>query len=425
MMSLSILNYFFVLMYGLVLSLSFANISIKKNLKNFFFIAMVFLSVQLILYLISGEEFLYKSYPFVTHIPLIVLLICYYKKPLNIALISVLTAYLLCTPRKWIGTIISAFWGYNSQTSFLVQIIVTIPLLALIVKTSAPYIVNLKQEDNKVISLFVYVPLTYYLIEYGITVYSSLLYIGGAAVVEFLDSGIVIVYFIFSVLYLRISQQKRKVEFEKMNLQLLIKQSEFEMAAMKEAHKNAAIYRHDMRHHLSLIGGYLADGDNQKAVDYIRLVQEGIDEITPNRYSENNTVNLILSSFASKAKLSGVSFSVDAGLPPNLSIPETELCALLSNGLENAITAASQVAEEQLRTVRISCHVHKRKLLIYIENSFKGEIVMENGLPQSQHQGHGFGVKSMAMIAEKYGGYSSFTAEDEVFTVKIVLPLDK
>lgn len=425
MMSLSILNYFFVLMYGLVLSLSFANISIKKNLKNFFFIAMVFLSVQLILYLISGEEFLYKSYPFVTHIPLIVLLICYYKKTLNIALISVLTAYLLCTPRKWIGTIISAFWGYNSQTSFLVQIIATIPLLALIVKTSAPYIINLKQEDNKVISLFVYVPLAYYLIEYGITVYSSLLYIGGAAVVEFLDSGIVIVYFIFSVLYLRISQQKRKVEFEKMNLQLLIRQSEFEMAAMKEAHKNAAIYRHDMRHHLSLIGGYLADGDNQKAVDYIRLVQEGIDEITPNRYSENNTVYLILSSFASKAKLSGVSFSVYAGLPPNLSIPETELCALLSNGLENAITAASQVAEEQLRTVRISCHVHKRKLLIYIENSFKGEIVMENGLPQSQHQGHGFGVKSMAMIAEKYGGYSSFTAKDEVFTVKIVLPLDK
>lgn len=410
-------------MYGLVLSYSFAKVSIKKYLKSLIIIVVGFCTVQLVIYFLLGEQFLYKAYPFVTHIPLVILLAVYYKKPLNIALVSVLTSYLLCTPRKWIGTAASAYWGYDSEISFLVQIIVTIPLLVLIIKMSAPYIAGLQQEDNKVISLLIYVPLTYYIIEYGITVYSSMLYTGGPAIVEFMDSAIVVVYFIFSVLYLKISLHNRHILLEKANLQLLIKQSEYEIASMKEAQHMAAIYRHDMRHHLSLIDGYLAEGDKQKAADYIRLAQERIEKITPNRYCGNNTVNLILSSFAAKARANGVNLLVDADLPPDLNLPETELCTLLANGLENAIAAAAQVAGEQSGTARVICHTHKGNLLIFMENNFSGEVTIEDGLPQSKRQGHGFGVRSMAMIAEKYDGYFSFTAEGGVFTLKIALPL--
>ncbi|MEL1135686.1 GHKL domain-containing protein [Desulfitobacterium sp. THU1] len=372
-----------------------------------------------------GEDFLYKSYPIITHIPLVILLVCYYKKPINIALVSVLTAYLLCTPRKWFGTIISYFWGYSPDVSYWVQIVITIPLMVLIIKTAAPIIVGLKQEGQKVISLFIYVPLTFYLIAYGITVYSDLLYSGGPAVVEFLDSAIVVVYFLFSVMYLKISKQKRDIARENANLQLLFKQSEFEMSALKETQKAVAIYRHDMRHHLSLIRGYLADGEQQQALDYIQLTQADIEEMTPDRFSNNNTVNLILSSFANKAKTNGVKFIVKANLPPSLPFPETELCALLSNGLENAISAASQVNDEHSRTVRANCQTHKGKLLILIENSYTGQLVMKNGLPQrpDNDSDHGFGTKSIMMIAEKHKGYCSFAANSAIFTLKIVLPL--
>lgn len=49
---------------------------------------------------------------------------------------------------------------------------------------------------------------------------------------------------------------------------------------------------------------------------------------------------------------------------------------------------------------------------------------MENGLPQSSREGHGFGVKSIKMIAEKYRGYCSFNAQDGIFTLKTVLPIN-
>lgn len=140
-------------------------------------------------------------------------------------------------------------------------------------------------------------------------------------------------------------------------------------------------------------------------------------------YCENNIVNLILSFFAAKARKNNVDFLVDVRLPQSLSISETELCALLSNALGNAIEAASKVVVEEFRRVRISCQTHKGNLLIFIENSFTGRLVMEKGLPKSSREGHGFGIRSMVMINERYKGYCSFEAKGEVFIMRIVLPL--
>lgn len=218
------------------------------------------------------------------------------------------------------------------------------------------------------------------------------------------------------------AREKEALQGEKMALSLLFESADQQLSALQASQEQAAVYRHDMRHHLALIGGYLADGEIEKAENYIKLTQADIEAITPKRYCENSTVNLILSFFAAKAKKRGVLFSVDAQLPQALSISETELCVLLSNGLENAIEAAGQVTDEQFRKVRISCQIHKSNLLILIENSFTGKVEMENGLPQSLREGHGFGVKSIAIIAEKYNGYSSFEANGEIFTMRLVLP---
>jgi sensor histidine kinase regulating citrate/malate metabolism len=42
-------------------------------------------------------------------------------------------------------------------------------------------------------------------------------------------------------------------------------------------------------------------------------------------------------------------------------------------------------------------------------------------LPVSTKENHGLGTKSIAAIAQKYGGVYSFTAEDGVFTTSIIL----
>ena len=112
---------------------------------------------------------------------------------------------------------------------------------------------------------------------------------------------------------------------------------------------------------------------------------------------------------------------VDAALPSALPIGDTELCALLSNALENALPAAGAVEDGREKAVRMECRAQAGKLLLLVETPYAGEVRLENGLPVARRAGHGFGVKSMASIVERHGGLCSFSAENGVFTLRIVL----
>jgi sensor histidine kinase regulating citrate/malate metabolism len=67
------------------------------------------------------------------------------------------------------------------------------------------------------------------------------------------------------------------------------------------------------------------------------------------------------------------------------------------------------------------------KLVISTENAYVGKIEMEGELPKSKNKeaGHGFGIKSMVSIVERYGGLYSFETEGEVFILRLMLPLGK
>ncbi|NFB70529.1 GHKL domain-containing protein [Clostridium butyricum] len=110
-------------------------------------------------------------------------------------------------------------------------------------------------------------------------------------------------------------------------------------------------------------------------------------------------------------------------LPKKLDIPDTEFCSILSNGLENAITAVSKIDDTSLRTVHLNCFINKNKLLIMIKNSYLGEIQKKDGIPASIQDNHGFGCRSIVMIAEKQKGFATFETEENIFTLRVILPL--
>ena len=67
--------------------------------------------------------------------------------------------------------------------------------------------------------------------------------------------------------------------------------------------------------------------------------------------------------------------------------------------------------------------VFKGKLLFSVENPYEGNIVLQGGLPQTFRDGHGYGTRSISSIAELYGGQALFSANDGIFTLKVMIPL--
>lgn len=416
---LSSINFIFVLFFGIALSLSFADISIRKHPMDYIVIFCGFGILQGIVYLTLGTEVLFKSYPILTHLPLFLLLKYYYKKSSYIAGIAVLCAYLFCTPRKWIGTFISFFWGYSTEVSFITQILITIPLLIIIMKFASPAISQLKYEDDSVLRVVIFFPFIYYFIEYAITVYTDLLYTGGPAVVEFIDSTIVTVYFIFSLMFLRTLYEKKEIEVERLVLNIMAANFDSEIEALKKSEQQSRIYRHDLRHHLNYLNSCIAENKLQDATDYISQICKGIDNAKVTQYSNNEALNLILSSYAGRAKEKEIGIDIRVSTDSYERFQITDLCSLLANALENAINACVQIENPDGRYITLHMYEKNNKLCLKIANSYVTVPIFEHKLPISKQSGHGIGVKSMIYVAEKYSGVYQFIAKDGRFTFQV------
>lgn len=404
------------------------NINYLKGTQGRLFLIcnLLVLLLNMVIPLILPVDLYMKFYVLVVHLPIFFIFLFTTQTSAVKIMFALFTAVFLIYPANAVLTIISKVAkGLYPLGYYLSYVAVCLFILFIIykhLKTDFNYLIKI--SNNLSLIKLCLLPLAYYIANYWLGLYNySTIKSTGVFLLRVLVFIITLIAYVLILDIAKTTREKEGLQEAKMALSKLLISAEHQLSSLQSSQEHSAIYRHDMRHHLALIGGYLSDGDIGKAIEYIKLAQADIDDITPNYYCNNKTVNLILSSFAAKAKSMGVTLLVRADLPKTLPISETELCALLSNGLENAIVAASQVETEESKTVFISCNVHKDNILILIENNYQGNVEMDKGFPLNRRDGHGLGVKSMNMIVEKYKGYCSFQAQNGKFAIRIVLPL--
>lgn len=420
--ALDVFNYGLVLIYGLFLSVSIAGgCTEKRDKKLVALLCPVFLVLQSLFALTLGTDKTMQLYPLIVHLPLVLILTLALKKPLGVAVVSTCTAYLCCQPLRWGKNAVEALTG-----SMLAADIAYIVLLVGVFWLCERFLVKAAYAtmtySRWTLLLFGSLPVTYYIFDYATTVYSNALYSNVLIISEFLPTVLVTFYILFLPAFYLETQKRAAAEMQRSMLTMELEQSQSEMDSLHRLETQTAVYQHDMRHHLNAIDGFLAAGKPQQAEEYIRKVRSDIERITPKRYCDNELVNLLCSSFAGKAQRMGVRLEVDAKLPRELSVSDTELCAVLSNALENALRAVSDQPEAD-RWVTLYCGVRLGKLLVEIQNPCAEGLVMRDGLPVSERAGHGYGCRSIQTIAERRGGLCEFRARGGIFSMQLVLPI--
>ncbi len=414
-MIIELINYVFVLFFGVVVSLYLADINFMDHKSLYIFTLLGFSAAQCILYLLMGESLLYKSYPLLIHLPLILLIWLVFHRNFYVSTIAVLSAYLLCTPRKWVGTLVAFFFHRNSLIANATAICVTIPLLFLVVRYIAPYIIRLKYESKKTILLFFLLPLAYYILEYTFTVYTDLLYTGGPVVIDFMDSFIVLFFFILAMLSLDFSNKKNETERENLLLTTATTQAQKEIEQLSISQKQASIYRHDLRHHMTFLQNCIAENKLDQALEYIHQICTDIDNSRVVRYCNNEALNLILSSYADQAKDAGIDVQISVTATDFARFQITDLCSLFANALENAIHACKKIPASEKRYITLKVFEKNDRICIKIANNYIQNPVFENEIPTSHEANHGIGVRSMISVVEKYHGVYRFFTENREF----------
>lgn len=419
---LFLVNYLSVFIYGFLIMIFLLDIKIKKKnilaMSVFIILGMI---CNTLLYYLFGEHFLEQAYPIVVHLPALMFFYFFYKKRLDNVLFVLCTAYILTTPRRWVGDLIALAFDNQNNIAPIIKILISIPLLILIFKYIRPYIIKVLAYSDTKIRFLLVIPLIYYVIAYLTTVYTQLLYTSKIVVIGILTIGLTSTFFYFFVVYFNEMEKRFELKNEQTILAVQISALHTRAEAMKQAEENAIIQRHDLRHHLQLINSYLIKDNITDAKRYINEIEANLYHNVTEKYCDHDAVNLILTSYITMAKNEGITVQPHVYIPNDCNISDMDLCIILANGIENAINASVKIKDVNDRILKISCTLKNNRLLIQITNKFTGVVNFENDLPITKNEKHGFGTKSIVAIVQKNNGIYSFTAENSIFKLIVIL----
>lgn len=420
MINIQLINFTSVGIFGMILSAAFCDIRWTK--KKIFALSaggVMILLFQGVVYILAGSDIAGKLYPFITHIPLAVLL-CVLNRKCFWPTVSVLIAYLCCQLRRWLALFVVALFGGGAVMQGIVELALTFPILLILIVFFAPAVRYVSHYPISMQCQFGMVPALYYGFDYLTRIYTDLLLEGVLVAVEFMPFVCSAAYLFFVI---HISEERRtrsQLEQTQMILNMQIGQAVREIAALRESQEKTRTYHHDMRHHLQYLSSCIENGQFKQAQGYIQGIYSQIEANKVTAFCENEAVNLIFSTFAKRAGDSGVLMKVKAAVPRSIPVSETDLCVLLSNALENALRACKELREEgRDGAIEVSMYEKRGKLFLQMINSCGGDIAFEKGLPVANRAGHGIGVRSICAIVEQYGGIYTFSAGDGEFILRI------
>lgn len=200
----------------------------------------------------------------------------------------------------------------------------------------------------------------------------------------------------------------------------LLHQQKAQLESSKETIELINVKTHDLKSHIARLG----DRIPQDEVEELRELVGIYDALTR---TGNEALDVLL---AEKVLICGTreihfDWIVDGELLDFMR--PGDVYSLFGNALDNAMEAVGDVGDVARRYIALRVRRRKGLLAVHVENSFDGERSFENGLPpttKSDARYHGFGMRSIRMICDKYEGSMSVTARDGVFSLTILFPLD-
>lgn len=417
-----VLYYVYVFVFGTFVSMRIACGAFARRMWRLYaLLCPAMLIVQGIALGLCGMDGVWRLYPLIVHLPLMLILTAALRVKWYVAAVSVIISYSLCQLLRWLGLLL-AWMGLRQPAALLVHLAACQLLLLLLDRYCLEAIHEVLASTGYVMCCFSAPPVLYYACEYFM-LYTGERFADIQALSEIIPTAMVLFFTLFSIAFSREMKKSRQVECQAEALEMELSYAQREIASLRAVQERTAIYRHDLRHHLTAVKSLLSAGGREQADTYIREVEREIDALVPARYCGNETINLLLGAFAQKAEDAGVALHIRVTLPETLDVPDTELCSLLLNGLENALKSAAALPGGKEKTIDVFGDVRQNTLLLEIRNPCREGIRMRDGVPQAEDGQQHYGCLSIQSIVERRKGICTFEATQGVFVLRIALPL--
>lgn len=207
---------------------------------------------------------------------------------------------------------------------------------------------------------------------------------------------------------------------ENMLTQQLLQERESQFKFAKANMEKLHIVAHDLKHQTAILreGG----AEAEQILDNIDNAVEDYETIL---ITENQTLNVILNEKWHYCQKHSIRMSAIVDPEALRKLGVLEMYTLFGNLLDNAIEATRKLNDKEKRTISLKVAHEKGVSLIDIRNYFSGKIKMKEGAiatSKGDAFSHGYGLKSVKAIIDKYGGDVQTLPDGDVFIVKIIIP---
>lgn len=181
-------------------------------------------------------------------------------------------------------------------------------------------------------------------------------------------------------------------------------------------------FRHDLKNHMLCMQIMLKNNQFEELDKYFLEISNEISKVIIKFNTGNTVIDMVLSSKIALANFYKIPVYVEIPNLIEVEIKAFELCAILSNLLDNAIEASSQLKESKIK-IKISSLFNC--MIIIISNKINENILISNPkliTTKKDKLNHGIGLSIVNDIVKKYDGTISFYMDDGYFNVNIALP---
>lgn len=178
--------------------------------------------------------------------------------------------------------------------------------------------------------------------------------------------------------------------------------------------------RHDSNNLHNVVIDLINDGKNEQAIEYLKKMSDSLYNKNIYLKTSNDVVNSVINAKLSLASSLGIDVTC-MSVNSFGNVDDIDLCRLLSNMLENAITAVKEINNK--KTIHLSISEKDECLYFVMKNSIDHSVILSNPklkTTKEDKESHGFGTKIITDIAEKYGGKVDFYEKNNMFCTVVI-----
>lgn len=242
------------------------------------------------------------------------------------------------------------------------------------------------------------------------------------------DSTLIIICYIYNLisaffslflLLLLIRNKSLNIENETIKALWNEKKSQYELS--KENIDLINMKCHDLKHQIRKIGSNKIDESTLKEIE------NSINIFDLRASTDNEELDIMLTEKSLICKKENIKLTYICDGKSLEFISSGDIYSLFGNLLDNAIEAVRKLDKDNLRNISLKVRKVNNFVSISIQNFFDSRALnYKNGMPQSTKKdklNHGFGLKSIKYIVNKYDGNMTIETKGNVFLINILIPI--